>query len=88
MASINSKKLLPPSKQSKQVFLVPAQSILPSKPNVNKLKPVDEKGASSGHDEEVKVIKKKGIIYYLIRKVQKEKENKHKERNLKKEKRS
>lgn len=47
MATINSKKLLPPSKKSKQVFLVPSTSIVPSTSlSVKKLKPVDQKESS------------------------------------------
>lgn len=42
MATINSKKLLPPSKKSKQVFLVPVSSIVPSTSAIKRLKPVEE----------------------------------------------
>lgn len=58
MATINSKKLLPPSKKSKQVFLVPVSSIVPSTSLVKKLKPAEETKKS---DADFTVVKGKLI---------------------------
>ena len=85
MKTINSKKLLPSGQDKKQVFLVPVNSIIPSKPKllsgVKPEKKDDDSKKSSFISEKISDVTKLLRYGLLLRKeIKEEKEERKKER--------